>query len=185
MRAPPETIANARRLRRSLSPPEARLWSRLRARAPGTPVFRRQHPVGPYVLDFYCGKARLAVEIDGMSHDTADRPELDARKDAWLRRQGITVMRVPAGEVAHRIDDVADSIVRLAAELIETSPLHRASRGPPPPQAGRMRTAATDWPSIASGRWLPPLRSGEGNRPKDGEGGASLRPLAAQTRHHR
>ena len=67
MRAPPETIADARRLRRSLSPPEARLWGRLRARAPGTPVFRRQHPVGPYVLDFYCGKARLAVEIDGMS----------------------------------------------------------------------------------------------------------------------
>jgi very-short-patch-repair endonuclease len=144
MRAPPETIANARRLRRSLSPPEARLWGRLRARAPGTPVFRRQHPVGPYVLDFYCSRARLAVEIDGMSHDTADRPERDARKDAWLRRQGITVMRVPAGEVAHRIDDVADAIVRLAVELIETDPLHRASRGPPPPRAGRMRTAGTD-----------------------------------------
>jgi very-short-patch-repair endonuclease len=59
MRAPPRTIAIARKLRRSLSPPEARLWSRLRARAPGTPVFRRQHPIGPYVLDFYCAKAAL------------------------------------------------------------------------------------------------------------------------------
>ncbi len=121
MRAPPETIANARRLRRSLSPPEARLWSRLRARAPETPVFRRQHPVGPYVLDFYCAKARLAVEIDGMSHDTADRPERDARKDAWLREQGITVTRIPALDVARRIDDVADAIVRLAIDLIAPS----------------------------------------------------------------
>jgi very-short-patch-repair endonuclease len=131
MRAPPETIANARRLRRSLSPPEARLWSRLRARTPGTAVFRRQHPLGPYVLDFYCSKAQLAVEIDGMSHDTADRPERDARKDAWLRKRGIAVMRVPAVDVARRIDDVADSIVRLAMELttpttvLRTVPLPR------------------------------------------------------------
>jgi len=85
MRAPSQSIANARRLRRSLSPPEARLWSRLRERALGTPVFRRQHPIGPYVLDFYCAKARLAVEIDGMSHDVAHGPQRDAQKDAWLR----------------------------------------------------------------------------------------------------
>ena len=52
MRAPPNTIANARRLRRNLSPPEALLGSRLRARIPGMPIFRRQHPIWPYVLDF-------------------------------------------------------------------------------------------------------------------------------------
>jgi very-short-patch-repair endonuclease len=96
MRAPKETIDNARRLRRALSPPEARLWSRLRARAPGMPAFRRQHPIGPYVLDFYCAKARLAVEIDGMSHDLGDRPQRDIRRDAWLGSQGVTVMRIPA-----------------------------------------------------------------------------------------
>jgi very-short-patch-repair endonuclease len=112
-------------LRRNLSPPEARLWSRLRARAPGTPVFRRQHPVGAYVLDFYCAKARLAVEIDGMSHDTADQPEHDARKDAWLREHGITVMRIPAVDVARRIDDVADAIVRLATDLTTPSTMLR------------------------------------------------------------
>ena len=130
MRAPSQTIANARRLRRSLSPPEAQLWSRLRERAPGAPVFRRQHPFGPYVLDFYCAKARLAVEIDGMSHDLADRPERDARRDAWLRERGVTVLRVPAIDVTRRIEEVEDAIVRLAAEL---SPLHPASHGPPPP----------------------------------------------------
>jgi very-short-patch-repair endonuclease len=73
------------------------------------------------VLDFYCAKARLAVEIDGMSHDTADRSERDARKDAWLRKRGITVMRVPAVEVSRRIDDAADAIVRLATELTGTA----------------------------------------------------------------
>ena len=53
MRPPNETITLARRLRRNLSPPEARLWNRLRERMPGRPVFRRQHPIEPYVLDFY------------------------------------------------------------------------------------------------------------------------------------
>jgi very-short-patch-repair endonuclease len=44
-----------------------RLWNRLRTRLRGQPVFRRQHPIGPYVLDFYCAKANLAIEIDGMT----------------------------------------------------------------------------------------------------------------------
>jgi very-short-patch-repair endonuclease len=45
-------------------------------------VFRRQHPIGPYVLYFYCAKAKLAVEIDGASHDMGDRPHHDLRRDA-------------------------------------------------------------------------------------------------------
>src|SRR5579883_2615614 len=73
MRAPKMTIHSARHLRRALAMPEVRLWNRLRKRIPGHPVFRRQHPIGPYVLDFYCTTARLAVEIDGISHDMADR----------------------------------------------------------------------------------------------------------------
>jgi very-short-patch-repair endonuclease len=119
MGAPPETIANARRLRRALSPPEVRLWSRLRTRAPGLPAFRRQHPIGPYVIDFYCAKARLAVEIDGMSHDLGDRPERDVRRDAWLDERGVTVMRIAAGEAMRQIDEVADAVVRMALAMIE------------------------------------------------------------------
>ena len=119
MRAPTETIANARRLRRSLSAPEARLWSRLRMRTPDRPVFRRQHPIGPYVLDFYCAKARLAVEVDGMGHEVCDRPARDARRDVWLRDHGITVVRVPAVEIGRQIEDVVDGIIRRAAALIE------------------------------------------------------------------
>src|SRR6202451_1350492 len=118
MRAPPQTIAHARPLRRALSPPEARLWVRLRERAPGLPVFRRQHPIGPYVLDFYCAKARLAIEIDGVSHDMGDRPQRDIRRDAWLEAHGVRVMRIAASELTRRIDEAADAIVRMAAEKL-------------------------------------------------------------------
>ena len=106
MRAPQKIITNAQRLRRSLSVPEARLWNRLRTRASGKPIFRRQHPIGPYVLDFYCAKARLAVEVDGMSHDMGDRPQRDMRRDTWLEKHGVTVVRIAtqtrrAGERSH------------------------------------------------------------------------------------
>ncbi len=104
------------------------LWSRLRARSAGVPAFRRQHPIGPYVLDFYCAKARLAVEIDGISHDVEDRPQRDARRDAWLRAQGVTVWRIAAADILSRLADAADGIVRLAIEMIEAEhPLHRPS----------------------------------------------------------
>ena len=119
MRAPPPTIAAARKLRRNLSAPETMLWSRLRARARRRPSFRRQHPIGPYVLDFFCARARLAVEIDGISHDIEDRPERDRRRDAWLEAQGLTVMRITAAEVLAGLDDVADGIVRMATARIE------------------------------------------------------------------
>ena len=88
----------------------------MRERAPGRPVFRRQHPIGPYVLDFYCAKARLAIEIDGASHEFGDRPQRDERRDAWLKEHGITVVHIPAAELQHQIDGIADSIARLALE---------------------------------------------------------------------
>jgi very-short-patch-repair endonuclease len=111
-------IGNAKRLRRALSPPEARLWNRLRARLPDQPVFRRQHAIGPYVLDFYCAKARVAVEIDGISHDMGDRPQHDERRDAWLKKRDITVVRIPATELRDGIDEAADAIVRMAVERL-------------------------------------------------------------------
>jgi very-short-patch-repair endonuclease len=118
MRAPKKTIGNARRLRRTLSVPEARLWSRLRARLPGKPVFRRQHAIGPYVLDFYCAKANLGIEIDGVVHDMDDRPKRDERRDAWLKKHGVTVMRIPAAELTYDADATADAIVRLALDRL-------------------------------------------------------------------
>jgi very-short-patch-repair endonuclease len=117
---------HARRLRRGLSLPEKLLWVRIRR---GELHFRRQHPVGEYVLDFYCPAAKLAVEVDGAAHDFGDRPQRDDQRTDWLRTQGINVLRLPAREVLADPDAVADALIRLCAE-----PLHHStsSSGPPP-----------------------------------------------------
>ena len=82
----------------------------------GQTGFRRQHPIGPYVLDFYCAKAKLAVEIDGASHEFGHRPQRDERRNAWLKERGITVVQIPAAELQYQIEEIADSLVRLALE---------------------------------------------------------------------
>jgi very-short-patch-repair endonuclease len=74
-------------------------------------------PIGPYVLDFFCAKASLAVEIDGMGHDMGDRPRRDLRRDFWLAEQGITVFHIAAAELRD-VDEVADAIVRLAIDRL-------------------------------------------------------------------
>ena len=66
---------------------------------------------------FYCAKARLAVEIDGASHDMGDRPQRDMRRDAWLERQRVTVVRIAASDLTRQIDETADAIVRMATDL--------------------------------------------------------------------
>jgi very-short-patch-repair endonuclease len=97
--------------------PEFLLWERLRLRRPGNPIFRRQHPIGPYILDFYCFRARLAVEIDGQSHDMGDQPQRDLARDAYLSRAGVQTMRYRASEVLADPDGVACGIVDAARGL--------------------------------------------------------------------
>jgi very-short-patch-repair endonuclease len=111
MEAPRQTIELARRLRREMSPAEARLWSALRRRAADGLRFRRQHPIGPYVLDFYCDSARLAVEVDGYAHATGDRPGRDERRDGWLAVRGIRTLRIDARELRDELDGVVGMIV--------------------------------------------------------------------------
>lgn len=119
-------VLNARRLRRAMTRPELALWHVLRDRPSGL-KFRRQHPVGPYVLDFYCPARRLAVEVDGMAHDMGDHPTRDRRRDGWLAGQGIDVLRFRAGDVLGDLDAVLVAILRRCAP-----PLHRPAAGPPP-----------------------------------------------------
>jgi very-short-patch-repair endonuclease len=67
--------------------------------------------------NFYCPKARLAIEVDGMIHDTGDRPQRDLQRDAWLKEHAVTVFRLAAADVLRGVDETADGIVRLAADL--------------------------------------------------------------------
>ena len=114
------TTRNARKLRRAMSLPEVILWRALRQRPNGL-KFRRQHPSGPYVLDFFCGDARLAVEVDGEAHSRGDRPTRDEVRDRWLGAAGIATLRVAAVDV---LKD-ADAVVRwIVAEASARLPLH-------------------------------------------------------------
>ena len=107
----------ARSLRRAMTEPEAMLWSRLRRPIATEAVFRRQHPMGSYILDFYCSAAKLCVEIDGHGHGEPAQTAHDARRDAWLRLQGVEVHRIPASSVFEDVDEVADGLRSLAASL--------------------------------------------------------------------
>ncbi|WP_409020034.1 endonuclease domain-containing protein [Brevundimonas vesicularis] len=93
-----------------MTSPEVALWSWLKVRRPGWPSFRRQHPVGPYVLDFYCARVGLAVEVDGLVHGMGDRPMRDAARDQWLAVQGIEVMRLAAADVLADAEEVANCV---------------------------------------------------------------------------
>ena len=104
-------IVRARQLRQNMSAPEVILWTLLR-RAPDGVIFRRQHPVDAYVVDFYCAKAKVCIEIDGIVHDMSDRPERDLTRDARLRELGLEVLRVPAADVLREPQDVAEALVR-------------------------------------------------------------------------
>jgi ATP-dependent DNA helicase RecQ len=107
-----DIIDKARDLRRDMSLPEVQLWQALRGEKLGGLKFRRQHPISPYVLDFYCAGARLAVEIDGDSHD--GRAAQDARRDAFLLEQGIRTLRIPARDVLNDLPAVTAHIYREA-----------------------------------------------------------------------
>ena len=96
-------LADAKALRRNLTLPEILLWRELRK----LPLrIRKQVPADPYVLDFYCAKAGLVIEVDGEAHDRGDRPERDARRDAWLAEQGVTTLRIRATDILRDLDAV-------------------------------------------------------------------------------
>ena len=115
MRASVLTLKRGRALRRGQSLPEGILWRALRRKSL-TARFRRQHPVGTFILDFYCPAARLAVEVDGASHDGDQALRRDTARDAWLARQGIRVMRFPAAAVLD--DDGINWVIDRIAEAV-------------------------------------------------------------------
>ena len=144
---PAGTLERARKLRQDMTLPEVVLWRELRKR-PGGFKFRRQHPAGDYVLDFFCASARLAIEVDGWGHANARSAQADATRSHFLRSQGVATLRVPAKAV---LEDLEAAVARIAevceqrvARLSDSPrvPLHHASHGPPP-RAGEDHAAAT------------------------------------------
>jgi very-short-patch-repair endonuclease len=106
--------------------PERLLWQQLKLR-PQNLKFRRQHPIGPYIVDFCCLAERLIVEVDGIGHDMGERPQRDDTRTRFLKENGFRVLRISAQRVLADAVGTADAIVARAA-----SPHHQPAAGPPP-----------------------------------------------------
>jgi adenine-specific DNA-methyltransferase len=105
------SLARRRALRRAATDAEAALWARLRAKRLAGFKFRRQHPCGPYFLDFYCPSRHLAVELDGGQHFSPLAQDYDTRRTAFLLRRGITVVRFPTDLVFREPIALLDAIL--------------------------------------------------------------------------
>ncbi|MCP9443095.1 MAG: DUF559 domain-containing protein [Nitrospira sp.] len=107
---PKSLRGRSRELRREMTPPERKLWQALRNRQVKV-KFRRQHPIGPYIADFYSRDTHLVVEVDGAAaHGTAEAIVHDQARDAYLQSLGLRVFRVSAAAVMHDLEGVCEAI---------------------------------------------------------------------------
>ena len=108
--ANPATLAKARQLRSAQSDAERRLWWALRGRSLGNFKFRRQVPIGSYIVDFCCMSRKLIVEVDGQHH--LETGEYDIARENVLRSKGFEVLRFSAIEVTRDRSGVVDQILQ-------------------------------------------------------------------------
>ena len=101
-----------RKLRNELSPVEAILWSRLKGRQLKGHKFRRQHGIGSFVVDFFCPRVKLVIEIDGEEHFlTKEREDKDQLRDQFLKARDVTVLHVTGKDVNENIEGVIERIL--------------------------------------------------------------------------
>ena len=112
---PPRLINLARALRRRQTDAEGVLWGLVRSRRMNV-KFRRQHPMEPYVLDFYCHELRLAVEVDGSGHTAPAGRVTDERRTAALAVRGVQVLRFSNLELLQETRAVAEALWRACQE---------------------------------------------------------------------
>jgi very-short-patch-repair endonuclease len=97
--------------------PEGLLWRELRNAKLAGLKFRRQHPFGPYIFDFYCDERKLAVEIDGAWHEQPDQIRHDERRTAFLVERGLIVHRIAAIDVLKNLEGALHGIKTIAGRL--------------------------------------------------------------------
>jgi very-short-patch-repair endonuclease len=107
-----QTRRRAVELRRNATTPEQLLWSILSRRQLGGLKFRRQHPIEPYIVDFYCSSANLVIELDGESHE--GRQIYDKDRAGQLTKLGVRILRFTNDDVIHNLEGVAEVILREA-----------------------------------------------------------------------
>jgi very-short-patch-repair endonuclease len=126
-----QTLSNAKALRSNQTEVEKRLWYHLRAHRFMGQKFRRQKPMGRYIVDFVCVERRLIIELDGGQH--AEQARYDRQRDAWLCSQGYTVLHFWNNEVMQQLEGVLEQI-RNALSPGSSSPALSPS---PSPARGR------------------------------------------------
>ncbi|MEI6233755.1 MAG: DUF559 domain-containing protein [Planctomycetota bacterium] len=129
-------LEKARALRKSMTPTEKILWARLRGKRYAGLKFKRQQFIGRYIVDFYCAEALVAVELDGDSH--VGRERYDTQRDAWLKSEGLRIVRVWDNEIYTNLEGVLELIFNTcaAATAVPLTP------SPSPPRGEGDRCAA-------------------------------------------
>ena len=117
--ATPNSRLHAPELRNGMTDAERRLWAGLRAEQLGV-KFRRQHPLGLYVIDFACLDPKLAIEVDGSQH--FDQLAYDSERDRWLASQGFVVLRFHANETMSNTAGVLSRIQEALAQRLAPTP---------------------------------------------------------------
>jgi very-short-patch-repair endonuclease len=110
-------FANARVLRQVSTETEKRFWEAVRGGKLDGLKFRRQHPIGPYIADFYCHLYKLVIELDGSVHDEDEQQAYDQNRDAWMQEYGIVVMRFSNEAITTDLESVKQQIMQLVATL--------------------------------------------------------------------
>ena len=111
LRGSPQVRQWAKELRQPLTPSEQRLWSALRNRQLAGLKFRRQHPIHRAIADFCCAELKFIVEVDGPIHNRKEQASHDQVRDAWLREQGYTILRLTNEDI--------DSYLEASLKIIE------------------------------------------------------------------
>ncbi len=111
-----ETLKRARELRKEMTPTEWGVWNYLRDNKTGV-KFRRQVPIGKYIVDFFSSRIGLVVEIDGSQHYSDKNKKYDLKRTDYFTNYGIKTVRFNNLEVATNIDGVMETIIKCVNEL--------------------------------------------------------------------
>ena len=134
----PEVEQAAKRLRKNMTAAEAKLWSALKGKKLDGIKFRCQHPVGNFILDFYCPAYKLVIEVDGEIHNS--QTDRDRARTSKLEEYGYKVIRFSNEQVLHDLPTVLAEIRRVISpptrSLSEGVPFRESFRGSPPSLGG-------------------------------------------------
>ena len=108
--APPTNFIRAKNLRKNMTGAEKKVWEKLKNNQLQGFKFRRQHPIQNFIVDFYCHKLKLVIEIDGKYHDSNNQQKLDKERTSIIKFQKLKVLRITNEEVFKNIDEVIQKI---------------------------------------------------------------------------